>query len=68
MAEQVPDINIYFETNEPLRHDGVPAFDRAQLTKFDTMPWLIKVYDGPHLAIYRFDFGSLDHPVHEGTR
>ncbi|GAA2857091.1 hypothetical protein Acy02nite_66340 [Actinoplanes cyaneus] len=68
MAEQVPDINIYFETNEPLRHDGVPAFDRAQLTKFDTMPWLIKLYDGPHLAIYRFDFGSLGQPVHEGTR
>ncbi|AEV87789.1 membrane protein [Actinoplanes sp. SE50] len=63
MAEQVPDINIYFETNEPLRHDGVPAFDRAQLTKFDTMPWLIKVYDGPHLAIYRFDFDSLAHPT-----
>ncbi|MFB9331605.1 hypothetical protein [Actinoplanes octamycinicus] len=60
MAEQVPDINIYFETNEPLRHDGVPAFDRAQLTKFDSLPWLIKIYDGPHLAIYRFDFGSLD--------
>ncbi|GIF07575.1 hypothetical protein [Actinoplanes siamensis] len=59
MAEQVPDINIYFETNEPLRHDGVPAFDRAQLTKFDAMPWLIKIYDGPHLAIYRFDFDSL---------
>ncbi|WP_285555831.1 hypothetical protein [Actinoplanes regularis] len=63
MAEQVPDINIYFETNEPLRHDGVPAFDRAQLTKFDVMPWLIKIYDGPNLAIYRFDFDSLRIPV-----
>ncbi|WIM95150.1 hypothetical protein ACTOB_007222 [Actinoplanes oblitus] len=63
MAEQVPDINIYFETNEPLRHDGVPAFDRAQLTKFDTLPWLIKIYDGPHLAIYRFDFASLGRRV-----
>ncbi|KUL42214.1 hypothetical protein [Actinoplanes awajinensis] len=74
MAEQVPDINIYFETNEPLRHDGVPAFDRSQLTKFDSMPWLIKIYDGPHLAIYRFDFGSLDRtarrdrPAREGNR
>ncbi|WP_436527318.1 hypothetical protein [Actinoplanes sp. HUAS TT8] len=68
MAEQVPDINIYFETNEPLRHDGVPAFDRAQLTKFDTMPWLIKVYDGPHLAIYRFDFGRLEQPAPGGAR
>ncbi|GIF10060.1 hypothetical protein [Actinoplanes teichomyceticus] len=66
MAEQVPDINIYFETNEPLRHDGVPAFDRAQLTKFDTMPWLIKIYDGPHLAIYRFDFTSLGRSVRTG--
>ncbi|WP_304523754.1 hypothetical protein [Actinoplanes sp. DH11] len=60
MAEQVPDIKIYFETNEPIPHDGRPAFTRAQLTKFDTLPWLIKMYDGPHVAIYRFDFGSLD--------
>ncbi|MFF0376215.1 hypothetical protein [Actinoplanes missouriensis] len=59
MAEQVPDIRIYFETNEPIPHDGRPAFTRAQLTKFDTMPWLIKMYDGPHVAIYRFDFGRL---------
>ncbi|MEV6342418.1 hypothetical protein [Actinoplanes sp. NPDC051851] len=59
MAEQVPDINIYFETNEPLRHDGVPAFDRTQLTKFDHLPWLIKLYDGPHIAVYRFDFATL---------
>ncbi|MEU4429003.1 hypothetical protein AB0F81_51065 [Actinoplanes sp. NPDC024001] len=59
MAEQVPDIKIYFETNEPIPHDGRPAFTPAQLTKFDHLPWLIKMYDGPHVAIYRFDFDSL---------
>ncbi|MEU4688178.1 hypothetical protein [Actinoplanes sp. NPDC023714] len=59
MAEQVPDIKIYFETNEPIPHDGRPAFTKAQLTKFDTMPWLIKMYDGPNVAIYRFDFARL---------
>ncbi|BBH64017.1 hypothetical protein ACTI_07020 [Actinoplanes sp. OR16] len=59
MASQVPDIKIYFETNEPIPHDGRPAFTEAQLTKFDTMPWLIKMYDGPNVAIYRFDFARL---------
>jgi hypothetical protein len=60
MSEQVPDIKIYFETNEPIPHDGKPAFTRAQLTKFDHLPWLIKMYDGPHVAIYRFDFDRLE--------
>ncbi|GAA1604565.1 hypothetical protein [Actinoplanes couchii] len=68
MAEQVPEIKIYFENNEPIPHDGKPGFTRAQLTKFDTMPWLIKVYDGPHIAIYRFDFGSAGQPIRTGAR
>ncbi|MEU4157511.1 hypothetical protein [Actinoplanes sp. NPDC026670] len=67
MSEQVPDIKIYFENNEPIPHDGKPGFTRAQLTKFDTMPWLIKVYDGPHIAIYRFDFGSQGQNLHMGV-
>ncbi|BEL12141.1 hypothetical protein Q0Z83_103320 [Actinoplanes sichuanensis] len=67
MAEQVPDIKIYFENNEPIPHDGRPGFTRSQLTKFDTMPWLIKVYDGPHIAIYRFDFGSQGQNLHMGA-
>ncbi|MBB2942566.1 hypothetical protein FB565_002279 [Actinoplanes lutulentus] len=68
MAEQVPDIKIYFETNEPIPHDGRPAFTKAQLAKFDTMPWLIKVYDGPHVAIYRFDFDSLGAKIARNPR
>ncbi|GIE77846.1 hypothetical protein Aph02nite_37960 [Actinoplanes philippinensis] len=67
MAEQVPDIKIYFETNEPIPHDGRPGFTRAQLTKFDTLPWLVKVYDGPHIAIYRFDFDSQNRRIHMGA-
>ncbi|MEV6299021.1 hypothetical protein AB0M02_06410 [Actinoplanes sp. NPDC051861] len=68
MSEQVPDIKIYFETNEPIPHDGRPAFSREQLTKFDHLPWLIKMYDGPHVAIYRFDFGSLGEQLGGGAR
>ncbi|MEV0897557.1 hypothetical protein [Actinoplanes sp. NPDC049802] len=68
MAEQVPDIKIYFENNEPIPHDGKPGFTRSQLTKFDALPWLIKIYDGPHLAIYRFDFDSLGQRVRMGAR
>ena len=68
MAEQVPEIKIYFENNEPIPHDGKPGFTRPQLTKFDILPWLIKVYDGPHIAIYRFDFDTLGRHVHTGAR
>ncbi|WP_430783592.1 hypothetical protein [Actinoplanes sp. G11-F43] len=68
MSEQVPEIKIYFENNEPIPHDGTPGFTRAQLTKFDTLPWLIKVYDGPHIAIYRFDFTSLEQRIHTEAR
>ncbi|MDI6101345.1 hypothetical protein QLQ12_22265 [Actinoplanes sp. NEAU-A12] len=68
MAEQVPEIRIYFETNEPIPHNGRPGFTPSQLTKFDTLPWLIKVYDGPHIAIYRFDFDRLGQRIRLGAR
>jgi hypothetical protein len=67
MALEVPDIKIYFETNEPIPHDDRPAFTLAQLTKFDTLPWTIKIYDSTDVAIYRFDFGSLQASASGGT-
>jgi hypothetical protein len=68
MALEVPDIQIYFETNEPIPHDGRPAFSLGQLTKFDSTPWTIKIYDSDHIAIYRFDFASLGRPARGGAR
>jgi hypothetical protein len=62
MAEQVPEIGIYFETNELIPHNGRPAFTLGQLTKFDHTPWTIKIYDSGDIAIYRFDFTSLGGP------
>jgi hypothetical protein len=59
MAREVPEIKIYFETNEPIAHDGAPAFTLGQLTKFDRLPWTVKIYDSQDIAIYRFDFASL---------
>jgi hypothetical protein len=63
MAREVPEIQIYFETNEPVPHSDKPAFTLGQLTKFDSTPWTIKIYDSGNIAIYRFDFGSLGQPV-----
>ncbi|MFF5294068.1 hypothetical protein [Paractinoplanes globisporus] len=63
MAEEVPEIGIYFETNEPIPHDGHPAFTLGQLTKFDYTPWTIKIYNSGDIAIYRFDFTSIDSPL-----
>jgi hypothetical protein len=68
MAREVPENQIYFETNEPIRHDGRPAFTLAQLTKFDGTPWTIKIYDSGNIAIYRFDFSSLGRSARGGTR
>jgi hypothetical protein len=68
MATEVPEIQIYFETNEPIPHHGRPAFSLRQLTKFDTTPWTIKIYDSGNIAIYRFDFASLGLPVRGGAR
>jgi hypothetical protein len=67
MALEVPDIKIYFETNEPIPHDDRPAFTLGQLTKFDSLPWTIKIYDSGNIAIYRFDFGALDASARGGT-
>jgi hypothetical protein len=63
MAREVPEIGIYFETNEPVPHDGTPAFTLGQLTKFDRTPWTIKIYDSGDIAIYRFDFTSLPYAL-----
>ena len=60
MAREVPEIQIYFETNEPVPHSDKPAFTLGQLTKFDRTPWTIKIYDSGNIAIYRFDFASLN--------
>ena len=68
MAREVPEIQIYFETNEPIPHDGRPAFTLGQLTKFDRTPWTIKIYDGGNIAIYRFDFASLGLAARGGAR
>jgi hypothetical protein len=68
MAREVPEIQIYFENNEPIAHDGRPGFTLAQLTKFDRTPWTIKIYDSDDVAIYRFDFASLGFRPHGGTK
>jgi hypothetical protein len=67
MALEVPDIKIYFETNEPIPHTDRPSFTLGQLTKFDSLPWTIKIYDSSDIAIYRFDFASLAATARGGT-
>jgi hypothetical protein len=68
MAREVPDIKIYFETNEPIAHDGTPAFTLGQLTKFDRTAWTIKVYDSRDIAIYRFDFTTVGIAARGGAK
>jgi hypothetical protein len=68
MAIEVPEIQIYFETNEPIPHNGRPAFTLGQLTKFDRAPWTVKIYSSGNIAIYRFDFATLGQAAIGGTK
>jgi hypothetical protein len=47
---------VYFVPNEPdaaMRTTPVPA---AAIDKYDSLPWVTKIYSSNNLEIYRFDF------------
>ncbi len=62
MARYLPRIGVYFEPDEPeaFRRKTPPPL--TALDRYDRLPWTIPVYQSDNLAIYRFDFASLDLP------
>jgi hypothetical protein len=58
MAYDVPELGIYFTPNEPAAqfapHDGRPVFYN-RLDKFNTIQWMVKVYQSDNYSIYRLD-------------
>ena len=56
MSQSLPAIGVYFVPNEPdaaMRTTPVPA---AAIDKYDSLPWVTKIYSSNNLEIYRFDF------------
>jgi hypothetical protein len=54
MAYDVPEIGVYFEPNEPsfLTKAGKSIFF-GRLGKFNTIPWMVKVYQSDTYSVYR---------------
>jgi len=54
MAYEVPETGVYFVPDEPnfLSKSGKPIFF-GRLAKFNTIPWMIKVFQSDNYSIYR---------------
>ena len=56
IAYDVPEIGVYFEPNEPsfLTKAGKSIFF-GRLGKFNTIPWMVKVYQSDNYSVYRLN-------------
>ncbi len=57
IAYDVPEIGVYFEPNEPsfLTKAGKSIFF-GRLGKFNTIPWMVKVYQSDNYSVYRLNY------------
>jgi hypothetical protein len=62
LARVVSDSSTYFDSSEP-NFRRRPPFTQAALSKFDDLPWTVKVYESNSYAVYRFDFRALPTPA-----
>jgi hypothetical protein len=60
MARSVPQNGEYFNRTEPKAVVRTQPVPRAALTKYNSLPWAIKVYQSTNLEIYRLDFTALN--------
>lgn len=59
MARYLPWIGVYFEPDEPTQiSTRRPSLEA--LTKYDGLPWTIKIFESDNLAVYRFNFAALN--------
>ena len=58
MAYDAPELGVYFTPDEPAAqfksHDNRPVF-YGRLDKFNTIQWMVKVYQSDNYSIYRLD-------------
>jgi hypothetical protein len=70
MARYLPRVGVYFERGEPNAITRTTPPPAAALDKYETLPWVIKIYQSENLEIYRFNFAALHvrpAPVNAGT-
>jgi hypothetical protein len=59
MARYLPRVGVYFERGEPNAITRTAPPPAAALDKYETLPWVIKIYQSDDLAIYRFNLAAL---------
>jgi hypothetical protein len=70
MARYLPRVGAYFERGEPNASTRTTPPPAAALDKYETLPWVIKIYQSDNLAIYRFNLAARHvrpAPVNAGT-
>ena len=59
MSKFLPRIGVYFEPDEPGAYiRSVPVLNSA-LTKYERLPWTIKIYQSNDLQVYRLNYPGL---------
>jgi hypothetical protein len=66
MARFLPRIGFYLSAHEPgaFARRSPPPLDA--LTKYERLPWAIKIYSSNNIDIYRYDFGALPSDERKG--
>jgi hypothetical protein len=59
MARYLPRVGVYFERGEPNAITRTTPPPAAALDKYETLPWVIKIYQSDNLEIYRFNLAVL---------
>ena len=57
MANELPELGVYFTSADPASvgpQNGISAF-RGKLDKFNTMKWMVKIYQSDNYSIYRLN-------------
>jgi hypothetical protein len=57
MAYATPEVGVYFDADEPfslVTSAGKPIFS-GKLSKFNAMPWMVKVLGSDYYSVYRLD-------------
>jgi hypothetical protein len=70
MARYLPRVGVYFERGEPNAITRTTPPPAAALDKYETLPWVSKIYQSDNLEIYRFNLAALHVrpvPVNAGT-
>ena len=67
MSYELPEVGVFFEPDEPYAYEGSDPITKANLDRYDYLPWTTEVYDSDDYSVYRFDFAAIHDPSAAGA-